>query len=69
MKEITEKQIIEWKEELSRQITVRDNAQKVLNEANYNINLIQGGINFGELTLKKVSEGYTLGEKITLKKK
>ena len=69
MKDVTEKQIIEWKEELSRQITIRDNAQKVLNEANYNINLIQGGINFGELTLKKVKESYTLGEKITLKKK
>ena len=53
MKQITEKQIVEWKEELARQVQTRDAAQKELDSANININALQGGVQFGELLLKK----------------
>ena len=53
MKSITEKQIIEWREELAKQAKTRDHAKKVLDEAVVNINVLQGGIQFGELLLKK----------------
>ena len=53
MQEITEKQIAEWKEELTRQLQTRDNAKKELDAANININALQGGIQFGDLLLKK----------------
>ena len=54
MKAITEKQILEWKEELAKQIKTRDHAKKVLDEAALNINVLQGGIQFGEVLLKKI---------------
>ena len=50
----TEKQILEWKEELAKQIKTRDHAQKVFDEAITNINALQGGIQFGEHLLKKI---------------
>ena len=53
MQAITEKQILDWKEELDKQIKTRDHAKKVLDEANANITALQGGIQFGELLLKK----------------
>ena len=53
MQSITEKQILEWKEELVRQVQTKDTAQKELDAANININALQGGIQFGELLLKK----------------
>ena len=53
MKNITEKQIIEWREELAKQVKTKDHAKKVLDEAVVNINVLQGGIQFGELLLKK----------------
>ena len=53
MQEITQKQIAEWKEELVRQVQTRDAAQKELDAANLNINALQGGIQFGDLLLKK----------------
>ena len=53
MKSITEKQILEWKEELDKQTKTRDHAQKVLDEAKANIKALSGGIQFGELLLKK----------------
>ncbi len=56
MQAITEKQILEWKEELDRQIKTRDHAQKVLDEANANIKGLSGGIQFGEMLLKKKNE-------------
>ena len=52
MQAITEKQILEWKEELAKQIKSRDQAKKVLDEATLNINVLQGGVQFGELLLK-----------------
>ena len=53
MQAITEKQILEWKEELNKQAKTRDHAKKVYDEALSNINALQGGIQFGELLLKK----------------
>ena len=53
MQAITEKQILEWKEELAKQIKSRDQAKKVFDEATLNINVLQGGVQFGELLLKK----------------
>ena len=53
MKAITEKQILEWKEELNRQIQTKDQAEKVLNESISNIKALQGGIQFGESLLQK----------------
>ena len=53
MQNITEKQILEWKEELAKQVKTKDHAKKVLDEAVVNINVLQGGIQFGELLLKK----------------
>jgi len=53
MQAITEKQILEWKEELDKQVKMRDHAQKVLDESNANIKALSGGIQFGELLLKK----------------
>ena len=53
MKSLTEKQLLEWKEELVKQTKTKEHAQKVLNEAILNINVLQGGIQFAELLLKK----------------
>ena len=53
MEEITQKQITEWAEELKRQISAKEQAQKDLEQANTNINALQGGIQFGQLLLKK----------------
>ena len=53
MKAVTEKQILELKEELAKQVKTKDHAKKVLDECINNINALQGGIQFGELLLKK----------------
>ena len=53
MQAITEKQVLEWKEELARQTKTKDHAKKVFEECVTNINALQGGIQFGELLLKK----------------
>ena len=53
MSAITEKQILEWKEELDKQVKTRDHAKKVFDECVNNINALQGGIQFGEILLKK----------------
>ena len=54
MEAITEKQILEWKEELDKQVKTRDHAKKVLEEADTNIKALSGGIQFGEMLLKKI---------------
>ena len=50
---MTEKQILEWKEELDKQKQTRSHAKKVFDECTVNINALEGGIQFGELLLKK----------------
>ena len=54
MNSIIEKQILEWKEELTKQIQRRDQAQKVLEETNKTILMIEGGIQAKEVLLKKI---------------
>ena len=72
MQDITEKQIAEWKEELVRQVQTRDAAQKELDAANININALQGGVQFGELLLKKneslSQQSNTMGQDLQSKK-
>ena len=54
MKSNIEKQILQFQEELSKQIKNRDQAKKVFDECTNNINALQGGIQFGEMLLKKI---------------
>ena len=56
MKNIIEKQILEWKEELDKQIKIRDNAQKVANETSKTILMIEGGLQAKEMLLKKIEQ-------------
>ena len=54
MKTIIEKQILEWKEELARQVQTKSQAEKVLADTNKNILMIEGGIQAKEMLLKKI---------------
>ena len=54
MRTIIEKQILEWKEELARQVQTKNQAEKVLAEANKAILMIEGGIQAKEMLLKKI---------------
>ena len=54
MKTIIEKQILEWKEELTRQKTTKEQAEKVLEQASKTIDMIEGGIQAQEMLLKKI---------------
>jgi len=56
MKSIIEKQILEWKEELAKQVKTKDQAEKVLMEANKAILMIEGGIQAKEMLLKKIEQ-------------
>ena len=56
MKNITEKQILEWKEELTRQKTTKEQAEKVLEQTTKAIDMIEGGIQAQEMLLKKMNE-------------
>ena len=53
MKEQTQKQIVEWKAELNVQKQKKLEAEKILDEITRTILMIEGGIQFGELLLKK----------------
>ena len=54
MKNIIEKQILEWKEELAKQVQTKNQAEKVLAETNRTILMIEGGIQAKEMLLKKI---------------
>ena len=54
MKNLIQKQILEWKEELDKQIKIRDNAQKVANETSRTILMIEGGLQAKEMLLRKI---------------
>tara|TARA_R100001086_G_C11697077_1_gene220272 strand:+ start:387 stop:617 length:231 start_codon:yes stop_codon:yes gene_type:complete len=66
MKNIIEKQILEWKEELDKQVKIRDNAQKVLAETNRTILMIEGGLQAKEMLLKKIEQESLLTGKVEL---
>jgi len=53
MKQITEKQIVEWKAELNVQKQKKAQAEQVLDEITRAILMIEGGIQFGQLALSK----------------
>ena len=54
MKAIIEKQILEWREELAKQVKTKEQAEKVLAESNRNIIMIEGGLQAKELLLQKI---------------
>ena len=54
MKNIIEKQLIEWREELAKQKQKQAQARKVLEEANQAILMLEGGIQAKEMLLKKI---------------
>ena len=54
MKSIIEKQILEWKEELAKQVQTKNQAEKVLADTNQKILMIEGGIQAQEMLLKKI---------------
>ena len=53
MSDITEKQILEWKEELKTHKERKEQAQAVVEQEIKFISMIEGGIQFGEMLLKK----------------
>ena len=53
MKEITEKQIVEWKAELNVQKQKKAQAEQALDEITRTILMIEGGIQFAQIALKK----------------
>ena len=56
MKAIIEKQLVQWKEELAKQVKTKEQAEKVLMETNRDILLIEGGIQAKEMLLKKIEQ-------------
>ena len=53
MIEQTQKQIVEWKAELNVQKQKKLEAEKILDEITRTILMIEGGIQFGEIALRK----------------
>ena len=53
MQSITEKQILEWKEELKNHKERLEQAKAVVEQETKVISMIEGGIQFGEMLLKK----------------
>ena len=53
MKQITEKQIVEWKAELNVQKQKKEQTEQVLDEVTRTILMIEGGIQFAQIALKK----------------
>ena len=53
MQAITEKQILEWKEELKTHKERLEQAQAVVQQETKIISMVEGGIQFGEILLKK----------------
>ena len=56
MKSIIEKQLVQWKEELTKHVQTRNQAQKVLEEETKTILLLEGGIQAKEMLLKKIEQ-------------
>ena len=56
MKAIIEKQLVQWKEELTKHVETRNQAQKVLEEETKTILMIEGGIQAKEMLLRKIEQ-------------
>tara|TARA_R100001460_G_scaffold2300_1_gene7567 strand:- start:1126 stop:1356 length:231 start_codon:yes stop_codon:yes gene_type:complete len=67
MKALIEKQILQWKEELAKQVQTKNQAEKVLAEANKTILMIEGGIQAKEMLLKKIEQESQLKDTKELK--
>ena len=67
IKSIIEKQLIQWKEELAKQVQTKTQAEKVLTEANKTILMIEGGIQAKEMLLKKIEQESQLKDTKELK--
>ena len=56
MQSITEKQILEWQEELKVHKERLEQAKLVVDQETKVISMIEGGIQFGELMVKKIEQ-------------
>ena len=56
MKNIIEKQLIEWREELASQKQKQAQARKVLEAANQAILMLEGGVQAKEVLLRKIEQ-------------
>ena len=54
MQSITEKQILEWKEELKVHKERLEQAKAVVEQETKFVSMVEGGIQFGEMMLKKI---------------
>ena len=54
MQNITEKQILEWKEELKVHKERLEQAETVVKQETRFVAMVEGGIQFGEMMLKKI---------------
>ena len=56
MKNLIEKQLLEWREELASQKQKQAQARKVLEEVNQAILMLEGGVQAKEALLKKIEQ-------------
>ena len=56
MKNLIEKQLLEWREELASQKQKQAQARKVLEEVNQGILMLEGGVQAKESLLKKIEQ-------------
>ena len=66
MESVTQKQILEWKEELTKHKERLEQAEAVVKQETELISMIQGGIQFGENVLKKSESSDQLTDKVEL---
>ncbi len=64
MESVTQKQILEWKEELTKHKERLEQAEAVVKQETELISMIQGGIQFGENVLKKSESSDQLTDKV-----
>ena len=56
MKNIIEKQLVEWREELAKQKQKQAQARRVLEETNQTILILEGGVQAKESLLRKIEQ-------------
>ena len=68
MKNLVEKQLLEWREELASQKQKQAQARKVLEEVNQAILMLEGGVQAKESLLKKIEHDCQLTGTVELGK-
>ena len=68
MKNLIEKQLLEWREELASQKQKQAQARKVLEEVNQAILMLEGGVQAKESLLKKIEQACQLTGTVELGK-